>query len=339
MRGHRTLSRWLENLFPIPQHSGPVIVRVAFGHRMLVEPRRGGLERSLFYTGAYETGTLHIISKILHEGDTFVDVGANIGLMSVRASELVSPRGRVFAFEPVPQTFTMLEYNLRLNDCSNASAYNVAVGIARETLAIYEADTLSRGSASLFHPNEPAVESSVQVDTLDHLLDASQSITALKIDVEGWEPAVLKGATRLLSRHDAPMLIVEYTDDRRAGQDGTFQARALQDDPQCEQLQALRARSRKRESVTSPRSQSRTPVATGRQSVLFSPHPFRQARRRTVQPRMKPVNPLLTTAGTRRSWTSRTEREETPASATNLLGFERPAARRISGGRPEHPRS
>ena len=223
MRGHRTLSRWLENLFPIPQHSGPVIVRVAFGHRMLVEPRRGGLERSLFYTGAYETGTLHIISKILHEGGTFVDVGANIGLMSVRASELVSPRGRVFAFEPVPQTFTMLEYNLRLNDCSNASAYNVAVGIARETLAIYEADTLSRGSASLFHPNEPAVESSVQVDTLDHLLDASQSITALKIDVEGWEPAVLKGATRLLSRHDAPMLIVEYTDDRRAGQDGTFQ--------------------------------------------------------------------------------------------------------------------
>ena len=107
-----------------------------------------GLERSVFFTGTYEAGTLAVMAKILGPGDIFVDVGANVGLMSLYAGQLVGTNGQVFSVEPIPTLFGQLNENIILNGFANIHAYNLALGAHAERRVMYEHPEINRGSAS-----------------------------------------------------------------------------------------------------------------------------------------------------------------------------------------------
>jgi FkbM family methyltransferase len=179
---------------------------------MIVDPGSGGgLERSLYLEGIYEAGTLDVLRRILRTGDTFLDVGANIGLMTLAASRWAGRDGRVYAFEPVPETYDLLRRNLEINGSANVHARCLALGSTSGTARVYERPEVNRGAASLVRPENPTRDHRVEVGTLDEFLhgEGVEDVRAVKADVEGWELEVLRGGRRLFSRVGAPILIIE----------------------------------------------------------------------------------------------------------------------------------
>ena len=92
IHGTSRVARILCKLVPTPNPKGPCVVKTIHETTILVDPllSREGLEMSIFLYGTYEEGTLKIINHILREGGTFIDIGANIGLMSLYAAKLVN---------------------------------------------------------------------------------------------------------------------------------------------------------------------------------------------------------------------------------------------------------
>jgi len=191
-----------------------MVVPTLYGFDLAINPvANKGLESRLFSNGTYEAGTLHIIKHCLREGDVFIDIGSNIGLMSILASLSVSTTGRVYAFEPEAETFSILEHNIALNRISNIQAHHLAIGANEGMATIYGSD-LNRGSASLIKsPDSHTHGESIPIQTLDTFVSKNNltHIRMLKIDVEGWELDVLSGAKRLLAYPTAPIVCVEYS--------------------------------------------------------------------------------------------------------------------------------
>ncbi|HIA06024.1 MAG TPA: FkbM family methyltransferase [Flavobacteriales bacterium] len=209
----QNLTHWVAGS---PQH--PVVTSVEGGIQLLLHPKLDkGLESILYYHGSYELGTLDLISKCLKPGDTFIDVGANIGLFSIYLSKNC-PGINICAFEPLESTFTILEQNIEINQCANIKTFPYALGITNDTGKITENLELSRGSASMVGAETSGrYEQMVHVQTLNDFVvkEGVDNIGLLKIDVEGWEQQVLLGAGDLLGKRDAPIWVVEHNNTQK----------------------------------------------------------------------------------------------------------------------------
>lgn len=214
-KGSPVLARMVSRLL-VPRARGAVTILTRYGFRITLNPVEDrGLERSIYYRGHYEAGTLDIMEKLLRPGDRFLDVGANIGFMTLLAARCVGPRGTVMAFEPEPHAHRILLENLGLNDAGNVRVFDIALGSREETATIYSRMGVSRGSATLVPPPEGASDTAeVRVRTLDSVLEEASVTGArmIKIDVEGLELEVLKGAQQLLEGPDAPAICVECSE-------------------------------------------------------------------------------------------------------------------------------
>lgn len=172
----------------------------------------------LIYDGHFERAEREFIRSFLRPGDTFVDVGANIGLFSLIASRLVGNSGRVFAFEPCAETWRRLKDNSILNHCSNLSCVQAALSdLAGTTTLSVSRDGMDAWNALAERPfmgNDFVQEriDAVRWDDFAKERGLVGHVALMKIDVEGWESHVLQGAAEALSRDDAPVLQVEFTD-------------------------------------------------------------------------------------------------------------------------------
>jgi FkbM family methyltransferase len=148
------------------------------------------------------------LDSLVKPGDWVIDIGANVGHYTKRFSELVGPRGRVIAFEPVPNTFALLAANVVLLPVANVSLLNLAASNTTTVLnvRIPSFDTGLRNYYRASVTNE-ATELQVMTIALDSL-HLSNPIHLVKIDTEGHESQVIHGMTALLQR-DRPILIVE----------------------------------------------------------------------------------------------------------------------------------
>lgn len=136
---------------------------------------------------------LELFKDYCQAGDVAVDVGANVGEVSIIFSQRVGATGRVFAFEPHPRIYRYLVGNLALNHCDNVTPANLAVGAVPGVVRLSndKHDDMNR------IVDDGAIE--VACTTLDAQLPA-QPIAFLKIDVEGSELRVLEGARQTLAR-------------------------------------------------------------------------------------------------------------------------------------------
>ncbi len=146
-----------------------------------------------------------VISRYLGPGDTYVDVGANIGALALCASTIVGRKGQVVAIEPHPKTYGFLAENIALNQRNNVQCLSAAVGKERGTLHI--ADFARQDDQNCV----TASGISVPVLPLDEILRGISRIDLLKIDVEGYELAVLEGAREVLARTDAVLFEIWRT--------------------------------------------------------------------------------------------------------------------------------
>jgi FkbM family methyltransferase len=140
--------------------------------------------------------------SLLRPGDVAIDAGANLGIWSLLAAK----RGaRVQAFEPVPA----IAARLKQHAGSLVAIHQVALGAERGVLPFFAVPDGNTGASSLSRHHEQSVQIDVAVERLDDLVERADF---LKVDVEGAEILVFRGAKRILSADDAPIVFFEVND-------------------------------------------------------------------------------------------------------------------------------
>jgi FkbM family methyltransferase len=168
----------------------------------------------LIYDG-FETDEINFIKKELKIGDIFIDIGANIGLFTLIASNAVGENGKVISFEPSPITFSRLKENFQLNGVKNVDARNIGLSDKIGCLNFYVSNNGYDAWNSFAMSKDDKLLDMIQVNvsTLDIELNEidKKLIKLIKLDVEGWEKYVLNGGIELLKNY-SPTLMVEFTE-------------------------------------------------------------------------------------------------------------------------------
>jgi FkbM family methyltransferase len=198
----------------VPAPRGYVPLQTSWGASIVADPRRT-IGRSIRTTGLYDIAVSETLARLISPGDTVVDAGANIGYMSVLAARAAGARGRVISFEPHPDLFRILQQNVALDGQRGAAApvacHQLALGSTSGAARLQlPADFAANdGTASVIDAGAPAGDSiEIRIDTLDAVLGA-QRIAVLKLDVEGYEAEVLRGADRALSEQRIAHIVFE----------------------------------------------------------------------------------------------------------------------------------
>src|SRR5688572_3870479 len=166
-----------------------------------------------YYSGHYyDRTTRALIHRLLRAGDSYVDVGANLGMHVVPASRQVGPSGVVVAIEPNPSLFRVLSAHMAINEVQNARLFNVGLSDEAGELQLHWA---GHEGAHTFRPVEGATRSTtVPVRVADDLLADVHfpGRVLVKIDTEGFEHHVLRGMRKLRHRDDT-YFVVEVNDE------------------------------------------------------------------------------------------------------------------------------
>jgi FkbM family methyltransferase len=183
---------------------GPVVFNWINGSKFLVKSGETGLTGNI-YAGLHEFSEMGFLLHVLRNDDLFVDVGANVGSYTILACSAVGARG--VAFEPVPSTYSRLVENMRLNHLEDkVKCINKGVG-AREGSLAFTADANTTNHA--LAPSEQSANAiTVGLTSLDAALQGEFPAVA-KIDVEGYEAAVLEGAKETLKKQSLHSVIME----------------------------------------------------------------------------------------------------------------------------------
>ena len=194
-----------------------------------------------------------IVRRLIAPGDTVVDVGANMGYITSRLAEYVGLQGRVYAVEPVPDTFASLEQTVRglglnqveiVHACASDRTGQVQMAIpnyANGGENLYESHVITESdhNSDARHVEVPAIR-------LDELrIDGGSPVVFMKIDVEGHEGEVIRGARDILTR-SRPALLIEVAgdpdDENGPGYRFFQEMRALGYSPYCGRGGKLHAR-------------------------------------------------------------------------------------------------
>ena len=193
--------------------AGPNVLRMTREGAMLYNRHDLYVGRSLETLGEYSPGETDLFNRILAPGHTAIEVGANIGSQTVVLAKRVGVHGKIHAFEPQQPLFQLMCANLALNGLLNTHAWNCAVDEAPGFLAVpptnYEQGYNFGGIAM---GADGAKGYRVQAVRLDETIGVDQisegGLRMIKLDVEGMELAVLKGAASLITSHQ-PVIYTE----------------------------------------------------------------------------------------------------------------------------------
>lgn len=193
----------------------------------MVELYPKGQIPELLFTSRFEWEEIGLIAAILKPGMNVLDIGANIGLYSVIAGKLVGATGKVWSFEPSSETSIQLKDNLSLNRISSVKIVQIALSdVVEDSLALKRDPGYRDGDRYLAtrknvniqvagQPEDAGDMEIVSVTTLDHFFsrdgNAFPRIDFMKMDIEGGEFAVFRGARQLLLSNPEIVIMFECT--------------------------------------------------------------------------------------------------------------------------------
>jgi FkbM family methyltransferase len=178
-------------------------------------PAADVITRHIYRLGSHEPAiTRYLLDHVrVRPGEVALDVGANLGWYSVLLQRLSEPGARIFSFEPDPRTFEFLRTNLAANHATRVSPFNIALGDTQGSAQLRRYKDSNNGRHSLIPGADIAGSVTVPLDTLAHFWEsqalADTPLAFMKIDVEGFEYFVVKGAGALLRRCASTLL--EYS--------------------------------------------------------------------------------------------------------------------------------
>lgn len=223
----RTLLRGLCHLYPFEHGKYSILDRVYFRHlapkenTKVITSIHSGIKMNLdlnefiqshlYLFGSYELPTIKFIKNTVKPNMTILDIGGNVGLMTLLFSKFLGNTGQVHTFEPEPRNFADLLENININQFKNITLNQLAVSDKDAKLKFYLSNSINAGTHSLVYNNDLSKEflevTAIKAD--DYIRQNNiAKVDLIKIDVEGAELDVINGMDELLSR-DTPILIVE----------------------------------------------------------------------------------------------------------------------------------
>ncbi|MBR8829288.1 MAG: FkbM family methyltransferase [Gomphosphaeria aponina SAG 52.96 = DSM 107014] len=165
---------------------------------------------TVLYCALYDYEEMNFLLRYLRPEDSFLDVGANVGVYSLLAASKIKT-GWIYAFEALPKNYQRLQDNIKLNEIKNIKTYQVAVSDRVGTIHLNLPESDSMAYISL----ENSVNSiEVATDTIENLLrqESIENLTLAKMDIEGAELLAFQGANSLLTHHRPYVWILEIND-------------------------------------------------------------------------------------------------------------------------------
>lgn len=165
---------------------------------------------AVLYCGLYDYDDMNFLLRYLRAEDSFLDVGANVGVYTLLAASKIHS-GSIYSFEVLPKNYARLQENLRLNQFDQVKTYALAVSDKPGTVAL----NLAEGDSMPFITQSQTNNTiTVPTDTLDNLLQnrSFTNLTLAKMDIEGAELLALKGAVSLLKQQRPYVWILEIND-------------------------------------------------------------------------------------------------------------------------------
>lgn len=178
--------------------------------KMFLNPDDPGVSMRIAKERAWEPKETYWFMTVLREGDTVVDIGANVGYYTLLGARIVGETGRIYAFEPDPVAFGILEKNVRINGLTNVVLEQKAVSNEPGAIRLYLA-AVNKGDHKIYETDESRASIEIEAVALDDYFAGSKTaINFVKIDTQGAEGAIIEGMERIIRENDDILMVVEF---------------------------------------------------------------------------------------------------------------------------------
>ena len=163
------------------------------------------------YFRVYEKSETNFLNNICFEGMRVIDVGANVGYYSALISELIGPNGIVLAIEPDSESFKYLLKTIKSSKNKNIRPFLKAASDHNNILPLYISKD-NRGDNRLYKTNQKRNSIDVETIILDELIIKNEinQVDLIKIDVQGYEPKVIRGMKNIIKTSNKIILLTEF---------------------------------------------------------------------------------------------------------------------------------
>lgn len=181
-------------------------------YQIYLSPKDKDVSLYLLVNGVYAKFTTEVFKREIKRGMSIVDIGAHIGYYTLLFARLTGEEGKVFAFEPSAENFSLLTKNVEINGYKNVVLIPKAVlNFTGKTKLFLDKDSSCGHRTYLFEQKKG--ENCLLVDTVsldDFFKDKNQNIDLIKMDIEGAEYASLQGMSRLLEKNKDLKIVTEF---------------------------------------------------------------------------------------------------------------------------------
>ena len=185
------------------------------------------VQSQLYLFGAFEPATVKVLKRLVKSGDTVLDIGANVGYISLVLAKCVGKNGKVFSFEPDSKNFALLNRNIALNPDCYIKPIALAVSDSHQPIRLYHAKFDFNAGAHSMLPSEKHSSDFVEIEatTIDEFVTSHglKKVDVIKIDIEGAEMKAFNGMTETL-RNSRPLIVCELCEEHQVRAGYTTQA-------------------------------------------------------------------------------------------------------------------
>ncbi len=194
------------------------LTKTIYGHKMYVDTRDLSLSPHILIDGYWEKWITNVFLEHVKQGMNIVDIGANIGYYSLIGAQKIGNKGHLICFEANPELAEILFNNLQINGYSSYSIVESKAVYSENTLIDFNICKKNLGSSSLWINdeilapfNDTTQKITVEAVTLDTYFDKISQVNFLKIDAEGAEPFILKGAKNIIANNPDIIILMEFS--------------------------------------------------------------------------------------------------------------------------------
>ena len=196
-------------ILPIVDYLKPKYL-IIDGHKFFIDKRDTTVSQELILSGKWEEYETSLFKRKIKKGDVVLDIGAHIGYYTLIAADIVGDKGKVYAFEPDPKNFTLLERNVHENGYKNVVLVNKAVAEETGSLRLY-LNTENTGDHRIYKASDKRKSIKIQAITIDDFFkDKNKKVNMIKMDIQGSEVRAFKGALKLIRQNQNIKILTEF---------------------------------------------------------------------------------------------------------------------------------